>query len=109
MIWDQGVWAANTPPDFDGDGVPDTNDNCPTTSNADQVNLDGDGLGNACDEDADGDGLDSQQEIIAGTDPMNPDTDGDGQNDGTEVTAGRDPTLNEATMLVPVLDLLFAE
>lgn len=38
-----------TPPDTDGDGVPDAGDNCPQTSNPDQADTDGDGTGNACD------------------------------------------------------------
>ena len=49
--------------DTDGDGVPDSTDNCPTVSNADQKDTDGDGVGDACDvcpgdtgNDADGDG-----------------------------------------------------
>lgn len=35
--------------DTDGDGVPDSSDNCPTVANSDQADADGDGLGNACD------------------------------------------------------------
>lgn len=35
--------------DTDKDGIPNTTDNCPTVSNADQKNTDGDNLGNACD------------------------------------------------------------
>jgi hypothetical protein len=35
--------------DVDDDGVANTADNCPTTGNPDQVDCDGDGLGNACD------------------------------------------------------------
>jgi uncharacterized repeat protein (TIGR01451 family) len=33
----------------DGDGIPDSVDNCPNTPNADQTDTDGDGVGNACD------------------------------------------------------------
>ena len=33
----------------DGDGVPDGTDNCPNVANADQVDSDGDGTGDACD------------------------------------------------------------
>lgn len=36
-------------PDDDGDGVPDTNDNCPAVANADQADADEDGVGDACD------------------------------------------------------------
>jgi hypothetical protein len=45
-------------PDADGDGVPDSSDNCPTVANADQANTDGapDG-GDACDPDDDNDGV----------------------------------------------------
>ena len=41
--------------DSDGDGHLDSVDNCPMVSNADQANLDGDGLGDICDDDRDGD------------------------------------------------------
>jgi hypothetical protein len=37
------------PPDKDKDGVPDFQDNCPDTANADQTDLDRDGMGGACD------------------------------------------------------------
>ena len=38
-------------PDGDSDGVPDDIDNCTLTENADQVDANGDGYGNACDAD----------------------------------------------------------
>ena len=37
--------------DQDNDGVADAADNCPTVANADQADLDGNGLGDACDDD----------------------------------------------------------
>ncbi len=43
--------------DSDDDGIDDSQDNCPSTSNADQIDADRDGLGNACDADDDGDGV----------------------------------------------------
>lgn len=43
--------------DRDGDGVADARDNCLTEPNADQRDSDGDGFGNRCDPDVDGDGL----------------------------------------------------
>lgn len=43
--------------DRDGDGLRDIDDNCRLTSNASQADLDGDGLGDFCDIDFDGDGI----------------------------------------------------
>lgn len=45
--------SVTTPPlppaDSDGDGAPDSSDNCPGVANADQADHDGDGAGNVCD------------------------------------------------------------
>ncbi len=71
--------------DEDGDTVPNGSDNCPLFPNTDQLDTDGDGLGNLCDNDDDNDGLSDLSEFLAGTDPLNPDTDGDGLLDGEEV------------------------
>ena len=49
--------ASLVPPDFDEDGLPDENDNCPLVANADQLDQDIDGLGDVCDIDLDGDGV----------------------------------------------------
>ena len=45
------------PPDADGDGVPDTSDNCASVSNVNQQNTDGDPQGDVCDGDDDNDGV----------------------------------------------------
>lgn len=44
-----GAGAQAVPGDIDNDGVPDQQDNCPLTANPDQIDTDGDGLGDACD------------------------------------------------------------
>ncbi|OIP37296.1 MAG: hypothetical protein AUK47_13765 [Deltaproteobacteria bacterium CG2_30_63_29] len=45
--------------DWDGDGVPDLRDNCPYVYNPDQLDQNGNGVGDACEgmNDADGDGI----------------------------------------------------
>ncbi len=45
--------------DTDGDGVIQTQDNCPAIANADQSDLDVDGVGDVCDPDMDGDLVDN--------------------------------------------------
>ncbi|GHW02248.1 hypothetical protein AGMMS50249_0340 [candidate division SR1 bacterium] len=42
--------------DYDCDGIKNVDDNCPNTYNPHQRDLDGDGVGNVCDADIDGDG-----------------------------------------------------
>ena len=80
--------------DADGDGYNHDTDNCPLVSNATQADLDGDGTGDACDNDMDGDGLSNVQEATLGTDPMKADTDGDGLTDAAEVNShGTNPLL----------------
>jgi len=56
-----------TPPDKDGDGVPDSEDNCVDVPNPLQVNTDGDDDGNACDPDQDNDGVPNELDL----DPTN--------------------------------------
>lgn len=80
LVLVQPAWAVI--PDADSDGVADAVDNCPTTANSNQLDTDGDGLGNACDIDADGDGLNNTSDnctLIPNPDQLN--TDGDAVGD----------------------------
>jgi hypothetical protein len=116
-----------SPPDTDGDGVPDYVDNCKNDPNGPmpQADMDFDGEGDACDDDVDGDGLKYSEEMNmvvvnlkdlepqppqnewrivcqeqlggAALDPNDPDTDDDGVWDGTECALGSDPTDPDST------------
>jgi parallel beta-helix repeat protein len=80
------------PPDSDGDGIPNARDNCPATPNADQVDTDGDGLGNACDPDDDNDGVADPSDncaLVPNADQS--DIDGDGIGDACDPTPGSTP------------------
>lgn len=94
------VVGSGTCTDSDGDGVPDSSDNCPTVSNADQANFDGDSMGDACDIDDDNDGLVDPSEPASCTgNPLpsphpgrlDPDCDDDNVSDGPNDPDGSGP------------------
>ncbi len=78
--------------DTDGDGVSDPVDNCPSVSNGDQADSDGDAIGNACDNDGDNDGIANEVDNCSSVpnddqtdsdgDAIGDACDGDGDNDG---------------------------
>jgi len=68
--------------DTDGDGVPDTIDNCPTNINPSQEDVDADNIGDACDNDNDNDGILNVNDNCPTTyNPLQEDTDNDGIGD----------------------------
>ncbi|QQR90840.1 MAG: thrombospondin type 3 repeat-containing protein [Myxococcales bacterium] len=78
----QRLDAGITPDDSDGDGVINSQDNCPSVANTKQRDRDDDGIGDLCDDDLDGDGLDNAIDVCDDTDSYGePDYDGDGLRD----------------------------
>ena len=70
------------PPDRDGDGIPDDEDNCPDISNPNQADLDNDGIGDVCDDDRDDDGIPNAGDNCPDVpNPDQADIDQDGQGD----------------------------
>ncbi len=71
--------------DWDDDGIWNWWDNCPRTFNPDQMDSDGDGIGDVCEEDSDGDGIIDDIDNCPDTpNPDQMDSDGDGLGDACE-------------------------
>ncbi|MFQ5440686.1 MAG: thrombospondin type 3 repeat-containing protein, partial [Nitrosopumilaceae archaeon] len=77
-----------TDDDFDDDGLTDDKDNCPHVPNPDQADADGNGVGDACEDDAtdtDGDGIpDNTDNCPTISNPDQADADGNGVGDACE-------------------------
>lgn len=79
--------------DTDGDGVPDSTDNCPNTPNPLQTDTDSDGIGDECDtnNDNDNDGVDNSIDNCINTaNASQLDTDGDGLGDACDADDDND-------------------
>jgi hypothetical protein len=95
-------------PDQDDDGVPDSNDNCPAVANPDQIDIDGDFLGDSCDLDDDNDSIADVIDncpLIPNTNQDDQDNDGqgdacDGDSDGDNVADNDDLCLFTSTGVV---------
>ena len=76
--------------DADNDGVVDDLDNCPFVANTNQTDFDGDGVGDFCDWDLDGDGSNNTDDHF----PVDPaewmDTDGDGVGNNADLDDDND-------------------
>lgn len=83
--------------DGDGDDIWNHQDNCPSVINSEQQNLDSDEMGDACDDDQDGDGVSNEiEDEYEFLDPRNPsdgarDFDDDGVSNVDEIKFGYDP------------------
>ena len=88
FLWDR---QGTLPPDTDGDGLLDRDDNCPNHANPGQEDMDADNIGDRCDADLDGDGIDNSAdncELVANVSQA--DADGDGNGDACDDLADRD-------------------
>ncbi len=82
--------------DTDNDGVEDQFDNCPPIYNPDQADMDGDGVGDACDLDMEGDGVpDDRDNCPSLYNPDQADIDGDGMGDLCDPDMDGDMVPNE--------------
>lgn len=70
--------------DDDRDSIGNDEDNCPSTSNNNQLDTDVDGQGDACDSDDDNDGLSDDVEAELNSNSTMSDTDGDGVEDADD-------------------------
>jgi hypothetical protein len=77
--------------DGDGDGFCESIDNCPTVANSNQIDVDGDGIGDMCEPDDDGDGIvDDNDNCPFDVNADQADSDGDGSGDVCDADVDND-------------------
>ena len=85
------VCPDDTENDNDGDGICEVDDNCDAHANSDQLDTDGDGVGDACEPDTDGDGVaDDTDNCLYDSNPDQLDSDGDGIGDACDAATDSD-------------------
>lgn len=97
-----GCGSDSGPTDSDKDTILNAKDNCISVANTDQLDQDLDGIGDACDDDIDGDGvLNSNDDLpLDATETLDSDNDGVGDNsDNCPQTANTNQTNTDANFL----------
>jgi len=82
--------------DTDGDGYSDYTDNCKLVSNSNQADTDDNGIGDACEDDLDGDGVDDGDDFIDGDVNTIEATDSSGDAIALTFTIDNDEDINQS-------------
>jgi hypothetical protein len=110
-----GELAYASPPDADGDGVIDVRDNCPALPNLEQLDTDGDGQGDVCDDNDDNDAIPDAEDLcpsvasgltLPGGTVIQQDSDDDGKGDECDLDKDGDGIFNGTDNCPLIVNLL---